>query len=627
MYLHEARVNNDGPIADLTLTLEFGADGNPKPLVVVGENGSGKTDLLSIFADAIVEGASQHHSDVVQASGTTRAFLRLVGGVTVRLGAAGGFALLRFEDAGTSMIFAQKGGHFPIVDLPADLSPGLRPGASWNDDGAAKTFPMSEEDSRRIYSSGSYAYFPASRSESPHWLNMESLPTKAFNAPVSITGRLGRQLFVEHGMAALSEWVPGLLLDSRPEVLPAPPGTNAQWVVSDNEFLRHALTRELANEILRVILDDPTAAFVWSDRFSGLRYRSSRNNGSLALGTLSSGQATLLSIFGTVLLQCDASTRGAPQSAPGICIIDEVDAHVHVDLAYRAIPRLIRLFPRIQFITSAHSPLYVLGMQASFGDDGIQIIEMPGGLEITAEGYREFGNAMQVLRDTQGFDSEVATRMNAQVTPLILCEGETDPKYITTATELLGESSLLVDVVVDWVGVRDAKGGAGAGKDALWRAWQLLTANPDLVGRPVMLLFDNDAKKGDLDRGRVAVRSLPTNPLNAKMATGIENLLSTAAIEDRFYSKNVVDDKKGKIVEIQELDKMSLCAYLCEVKRDVADFAEFAAVVAIIRSWLQTLGLISGPALEDSEFDDAASEALEAAQVDHQASDVSETPE
>ena len=87
------------------------------------------------------------------------------------------------------------------------------------------------------------------------------------------------------------------------------------------------------------------------------------------------------------------------------------------------------------------------------------------------------------------------------------------------------------------------------------------------------------------------------------MLTGIENFLSMDAIEERFYAKNRVDDKKGKIVEIQELDKMALCDYLCGEQRDVEDFADFAVVVDIIRSWLRTLGSISGPALGVGEGD------------------------
>lgn len=238
MYLRELRVVNDGPTRDVGITLTFGEDGTPKPLVIVGENGTGKSNLLSIIADAVVEGAAQHHSDIVpQPGGVGRPWLRIVGGATLRRGSQGGFALVRFDEAGDSLIYAEKAGHFPSTELPEDLSPELKAGAAWSDDGAAKAFPIGEERSRAIYSSGCYAYFPASRSETPHWLNGESLPSKPFSSAPRFTGRLGKSLFVEHGIDAISQWIPGLLLDSRAALVKAPAtaGPN-QWLVTSTTF-------------------------------------------------------------------------------------------------------------------------------------------------------------------------------------------------------------------------------------------------------------------------------------------------------------------------------------------------------------------------------------------------------
>jgi hypothetical protein len=586
MYLLEARVLNDGPLVDLNLTIELNEAGVPKPMVVVGENGTGKTNLLSIFADAIIEGAAQHHSDVVAPStGVGRHYLRIVGGLTLRRGATGGFALIRFDEGDKSMIYAEKAGTLDPGEAPPDLSEGLRSGASWPAEGSHKSFPVSEEDSRRIYSSGCYAYFPASRSETPHWLNQDSLPTPTFTAPNSLSGRLGKSLFVERGMSELAQWVSGLILDSRTNLAPST-SSPGNWEIQDWMFLRSQHTQDLANRILQIILDDSQARFVWPSRYVGLQYTTQSVDGTLPLSALSSGQATLLSVFGTVLRQCDAARPFQPESAPGICVIDEIDAHVHVDLAFRAIPKLLSLLPAIQFITSAHSPLYVLGMQAEFGDGGMQVLEMPSGRSITAEGYREFGSALEVLKETQGFDAEVARRIDEGASPLILCEGETDPKYLRTAVDLLGLADVFTNVTIDWVGTSDTRGGSGAGKDALWRAWQLLTANPDIVGRPILLLFDNDAQRGEVDNGPIGLRTLQSNMANARMSTGIENLLPEGSIEDRFYAKKIIDDKKGKFGEIRELDKTSLCAYLCDVKRDPNDFTGFVGLLETIRVWL-----------------------------------------
>src|SRR5262249_25583581 len=69
------------------------------------------------------------------------------------------------------------------------------------------------------------------------------------------------------------------------------------------------------------------------------------------LDSLSSGQSTLLSIFGTILRyadQGDASNALNPTNLTGIVLIDEIDDHLHADLQHDILPRLIALFPRVQ---------------------------------------------------------------------------------------------------------------------------------------------------------------------------------------------------------------------------------------------------------------------------------------
>ena len=47
MYLKRLSAVNMGPINDVSITFPFEESGNPKPVIIVGENGTGKTTLLS----------------------------------------------------------------------------------------------------------------------------------------------------------------------------------------------------------------------------------------------------------------------------------------------------------------------------------------------------------------------------------------------------------------------------------------------------------------------------------------------------------------------------------------------------------------------------------------------------
>jgi ABC-type molybdenum transport system ATPase subunit/photorepair protein PhrA len=49
----------------LDLTPSFNADGTPKPLVIVGKNGTGKSILLSYIVDALFELAKKAYADIV----------------------------------------------------------------------------------------------------------------------------------------------------------------------------------------------------------------------------------------------------------------------------------------------------------------------------------------------------------------------------------------------------------------------------------------------------------------------------------------------------------------------------------------------------------------------------------
>ena len=53
------------------------------------------------------------------------------------------------------------------------------------------------------------------------------------------------------------------------------------------------------------------------------------------------------------------SERAEAVGDPGVVLVDEVDLHLHPEWQQRVIPTLARVFPRLQFIFTSHSPLLV----------------------------------------------------------------------------------------------------------------------------------------------------------------------------------------------------------------------------------------------------------------------------
>ena len=90
--------------------------------------------------------------------------------------------------------------------------------------------------------------------------------------------------------------------------------------------------------------------------------------------------------------------------APGIVLIDEVDAHLHLSLQKNILPLLTGLFPRIQFIVTTHSP-FVLGSAENTviydlekklcisGDEGLSNLTYSG----IVEGYFESSDLTETL--------------------------------------------------------------------------------------------------------------------------------------------------------------------------------------------------------------------------------------
>ncbi|WP_241169664.1 AAA family ATPase [Serratia marcescens] len=75
--------------------------------------------------------------------------------------------------------------------------------------------------------------------------------------------------------------------------------------------------------------------------------------------TLSSGYSSIFSIISELIMMTEAY-KTSPSELQGIVLVDEIDAHLHVSLQRKILPFLTRVYPKIQFIVSTHSP-FVIG--------------------------------------------------------------------------------------------------------------------------------------------------------------------------------------------------------------------------------------------------------------------------
>ena len=82
-----------------------------------------------------------------------------------------------------------------------------------------------------------------------------------------------------------------------------------------------------------------------------------------ALHEMSDGYAAFLNIIMELLMRLESSNAVVEYEKPAIVMIDEVEAHLHVELQRRILPFLTQLFPKIQFIVTTHSPFVMTSLE------------------------------------------------------------------------------------------------------------------------------------------------------------------------------------------------------------------------------------------------------------------------
>lgn len=597
MYLRDCLLENVGPLEFIDIALPFNGDRNPKPVVLVGRNGSGKSIFLSHVVDALIEFAKTGYQDIVVGQLTENSYFKVVGGTTQKAGADFGIALLRFQDGASTYCYVDKSGNLSVEEYRDKMGDRFASVASWPLEGNHKAVQIPEDYSKQFFRKSSVCYFPSTRHERPHWLNPGSVRDESvFDLEARYANKLNKPLIVESAAQQNKQWLLDVLLDAKAEVgLYATQDDNPQLyfsITSDQDHL-FFFYRARANleSVLKQVVQDNSAQFRLNYRSLGSRLYVQTDSGVIpSLDHLSSGQANLFNLFATIVRYADRTDidKGTNlQDIEGIVLIDEIEAQAHSDLQYEVLPKLLRMFPKVQFILTSHSPLFLLGMEREYGSDGFEIIDMPDGQNITTERFSEFERSWRVYRETEAFEKELNEALRAGTKPLVLMEGETDPIYVQTALDLLGRADLLDALDVESAGARGPQGSVNTGKDALNRTRNVLEAKPNLYNRRVLLLYDCDANKPSADLGLLSVRTIPENQNNDVTRKGIENLLPPTLFEierKRFYH---LREKTGNYgAKIEEFDKMKFCRWVCEERRLAEDFANFNSVIEILDSIL-----------------------------------------
>lgn len=430
LQLKSLLIENSGPIEELSVDFKFTEDGLPKPLIFVGENGSGKTTALSFLIDSLLQFASTKFNNVLASEDMGRLFYRIRSN-DIRVGSDSSVSHVKFQFDNKDLHYVDRVSNVSCdinqlrqkLGLPIDFSMTQK-------EKCEKSHSQKIEGIGEVFLDGSYIFFPSSRREVPHWLQERGLHQERYRNQQRFTTKLDKSLIVESAAEDIAAWIMDGLLDK----------LNNKHEVSGID---------VANQILKEILEDPLAHFAIAPRNVWPRVQiytgedvdddtkvSTRTLAIPSLANLSAGQSMLLSMFGTIASHGTLSQLRKLDEITGIVLIDEAEVYLHTHLQRNVLPKLIKLFPRIQFVISTHSPSFLMGMKDMFGVNGFQILDMPSGTPIDVDQFSEVGAAVDALRETKVFKNEIKSQIEEwRERPILIVEGKSDAIWINKLWE------------------------------------------------------------------------------------------------------------------------------------------------------------------------------------------------
>lgn len=468
MYLKSIHNVNVGPIKDAKIIFPFNEDKLPKPVVIVGENGTGKSVLLSNVVDSFHEIARLAFDDVVEKSDFNGyQYYKAVLGQEIRIGEKFMYSYLQYEDGdgdGATRFFEYlfKCGEFSLKKF-CDNEGIKRENCRFQESGSDKQLTFTEKDVEIIFGKNIVCYFPPSRYEKPNWLGAkyyDSENSSKFEHPSireNISRRLGISISVEDVTNDTLQWLLDVIVDAKFSCDVQENGGVKVYQPNNEIFAIPVTKEEIGNSIISVTaksnLELIMSQIIGQKICFGLNLRNANksrfhirsvDDGKIlipSLDALSTGQSALFNIFATIIRYADriSITNGIDlQNITGIVVIDEAELHLHSNLQRDVLPRLLKLFPKVQFIISSHSPLFLLGMDKVYDRDGYEIYEMPSARIITAEKFSEFGKAYEYLTKTETHQQKIREAIQNHIgKPLIITEGSTDWKHMKAAFENL----------------------------------------------------------------------------------------------------------------------------------------------------------------------------------------------
>lgn len=423
-----------GPIT--RFELEFPKDGQqPKPLIIVGENGSGKSILLSHLVNSLIAGKQTIYDDVEVEKGKV---FKYRSPTYVKSGEHYSFSSVEFDSGEKvqewQLLFSKSQFEEKLKYTPIRKE--------WNQIPSNEhsffqsTFNVNTVSTKSIFKNQCCLYFPVNRFEEPAWLNIDNLKFKASYSELKrISGYSNRNLICTSPLKNNINWILDVVLDrqvfelqTNNIQLPIPEGQKSLMVPIFGGFSgQSSRIYEAINRVLKIILraEGNIRLGIGTRHNRRISVMKDEQPWISNLFQLSTGEVQLINLFMSIIRDYDLSEGQLNDLSDikGIVVIDEVDSHLHTSHQREILPDLIKSFPNVQFVITTHAPLFLIGMEEKFGEDGFDVINMPAGVKVSPCDFSEFTAAYNAFRETAKHRDEIAKQLESSAKPVVFVEG------------------------------------------------------------------------------------------------------------------------------------------------------------------------------------------------------------
>lgn len=573
-FLQKAVFKNRAPFQNLIMNFS-----ENDVSLISSENGKGKTTILSHIADAFFEMAKPFYTNEFE--GKENKFYRVSSLIFNLDQGQPSFVYFRFKasdqvidyvDIRNQCSESQYNEAIPLENkIPFNkLEPHLK------EKNFIKSFSnnLTEKIVNTVFLNNLISYFPSYRYEVPGYLNDTYRISLNFENRARYSGFLPNPIEITSGLSVLANWVMDVVLDIR----------------ANNRGPESLLFQHLNSIISKTLISKGKGElrFGIGPRGQGgtrIQILENKENGFQIYPTifnLSSGESSLLCLFGELLRQADNfKTNIQTKDITGIVLVDEIDKHLHIKLQKEALPKLLEIFPNVQFILTSHSPFVSLGV-AEVSPQRSKQICLETGLSIQPFNDPQYQEVYSmIIQENQNFKKlyeGIISQIEESRALQVITEGKNN-EHISTAIAVI-ERSLLEKVKII-SGSEDR-----SGDQQLKNTFDIM-ANAKHTGKFLFVWDCDSASKADSvnETANFFKFSFQKDEANSKAKKGIENLYDERFFSDEVYDRKTVEIDYGgeKIEKVFNKSK-----FLEKIKRetDKEIFKRFLPLIEKIKAIL-----------------------------------------